>query len=358
MSNETVQNFNTLINKWSPIVYLHPEEKYFPCSIDWLNANSVLVDHNTQPPTIINPTTNTSLYNISAKYNFERRVGGDIIQAFTSELYPGQIPINQVPIYALVRTKNDKLYITYVFVYAKNGEYSILGLSNAGQHPADIEHITVELNSDGSKLLRVLYSAHAPKDARWVNSDKVPIENGKIVVYSAVNGHGLYPEQGTVFRLFGLTNDYTEKGIKWEPKPVLIFLKDSPYFNVETMGWTAYNSRLGGSTEKGDTSGITGFADKAWIKNLDELDEKFYDPPKIFSTKLSNILILIKDLVVFTIAYFIILYLLKLIDKYVVKKNVGIYDLQDHIITIIIVYVLYQIYKIGGGLLIKKFAPT
>ena len=45
-------------------------------------------------------------------------------------------------------------------------------------------------------------------------------------------------------------------------------------------------------------------------------------------------------------------------DKYVVKKNVGIYDLQDHIITIIIVYVLYQIYKIGGGLLIKKFAPT
>lgn len=119
MSDQIVQNFNTLINKWSPIVYLHPEEKYFPCSIDWLNTNSVLVDHNTQPPTLINPTTNISLYNISGRYNFERRVGGDIIQSFTGQLYPGQIPINQVPIYALVRTKNDKLYITYVFFYAK-----------------------------------------------------------------------------------------------------------------------------------------------------------------------------------------------------------------------------------------------
>lgn len=225
MSDQTVQNYNTLIDKWSPIVYLHPEEKYFPCSVDWLNANSVLIDHNTQPPTIIQPVSNTALYNVSSKYNFERRVSGDIVQSFTSELYPGQIPINQVPIYALVRSLNDKLYITYVFFYAKNGEYSILGLSNAGQHPADIEHITVELNSDGSQLLRVLYSAHAPKDARWVKAENVPTEDGKIVVYSAVNGHGLYPSEGTVFRLFGLTNDYTEKGTKWEPRPILVFLK-------------------------------------------------------------------------------------------------------------------------------------
>lgn len=94
------------------------------------------------------------------------------------------------------------------------------------------------------------------------------------------------------------------------------------------------------------------------MKNIDELDENWYKPPTIFSKRVSAILIQIKDLIVFTIVYFIILGLLKVVDQYVIKKNVGTYDLRDHLTTIIIVYVLYQIYKIGGGMLIKKFAPT
>lgn len=345
----------SLVDKWSPIIYLHSNEKYFPCSVDWLNKNAVLVDHNTSPPTFISPVTNMDLYNVSKKYNFERRVSGDIIWSFGSEMYPGELPIKDVPIYALVKNKDGKIYIIYTFIFARNGEYSILGLADAGQHPADIEQMVVELDENTGELLKVFYGAHSTWVRKWVDAKNVPMENGKIVAYMALHGHGLYEKPGTVFRLFGLSNDYTEKGIRWQPRVKLIYPRDSPKYVPSEMGWTAFYGRFGGSTEKGDASGIVGPAEK---QDIPDTDVSKYHPPPVFSPATSEYLFMIKDFIILTILYFIVFGVLKLTDRFIIRGSVGTYEFKDHVVTIIIFYALIQIYKKFGHFMINKYAPS
>jgi hypothetical protein len=350
-----ISDEQSIVDKWSPIFYLHSDEKYFPCSVDWINKNSVLVDHNTSPPTYVSPVTNMDLYNISKKYNFERRVSGDIILSFGKELYPGEQPIKNVPIYGLIRSQNGKIYIIYTVMFARNGEYSILGLADAGQHPADIEQMVVELDENTGELLRVFYGAHSTWVRKWVDAKNVPMEDGKIVAYMALRGHGLYERPGTVFRLFGLSNDYVEKGIKWQPKVKLIFPRDSPKYVPAEMGWTAFYGRFGGTTEKGDASGIVGAAEKQAIPDT---DASKYHPPVIFSPETSEYLFMIKDFVILLIVYFIAFGVLRLTDKFIVRGPAGSYEFKDHVITIIIFYALIQIYKKFGHFMINKYAPS
>ena len=61
-----------LLQKWSPIVYLHSKEKYFPCSADWLLKNSTLVDYSTNPVTKISPVTNMDLYENARLHDFKK----------------------------------------------------------------------------------------------------------------------------------------------------------------------------------------------------------------------------------------------------------------------------------------------
>jgi len=272
----------SLVSKFTPIIYLHPEEKYYPVDINWILKYSTLKDFNDN--TTIKSPTQRDLYNIAQKYNFAPRKDGDIVLSFSQDAYKGQTPVSEVPIYALVREKNDKVYITYILLFAYNGTYNIAGLAELGEHPGDMEHITVEATKDGT-LLRVFFSAHGVKDGRWIKAEEIEKEDGKIVAYNAVNGHGLYPHTGIAFRFGGAANDILIKGQKWEPISKIIYPKDDPKFDIDTMGWSVYNSRYGGSIDKPNTDGITSLPDKAWIQNIDNIDETFYSPPYIFVGK-------------------------------------------------------------------------
>lgn len=358
--NETQLNkFSILVNKLSPIIYHHPDEKYYPVSIEWLMKNSTLIDYTTiNSPIIISPVSNIDMYEIAAKYNFEQKLDGSILFSFGSELYKGEHPTRNVPCYALIRKIEDKLYITYIYLYAYNGEYPILGLENAGYHPADMEHMTLELDANTEQLLRVMYSAHGVKDGRWVLADQVPMENGKIVAYMALNGHGLYPQEGIAFRLGGLSNDYLVKGAKWEPRAELIFLPNHHNFNIETMGWVAFNGRFGGEARPGNTDGIAPLIDKGWIRDIDILDNSLLTPPVIFSPIVGNALITVKNIIAFIIVYFIIYKILTLSDKYIISPSDGIYGWKEHIITIMLFLFLLVISKNIVIKIIKKFAPS
>ncbi len=237
-----------LLNKYSPILYFHKDEKYYPCSIDWILKNSVLVDHNTEPVTKIISPTNKDLYNIMNKYN-SQIPNGTVNISFNKEIYRGESPIKNVPCYGIIREKDNKKYLTYIFLYAYNGEYKILNIADAGYHPGDIEHMTIELD-EKDEINRIFYGAHGKKDGRWVLKKDIEFENDKPVAYVALSGHGLYPKLGTVFRLGGIANDYLGEEIKWEPKVIEIYPIDDKRFNKDTMFWTMFKGRLGGSEIK------------------------------------------------------------------------------------------------------------
>lgn len=328
---------DNLVTKFTPIIYLHPEEKYYPVDVDWLLKNSELVDFNDN--TRKQSPSQRDLYNIAEKYNFGPRKDGDVVLGFNPHIYRGQSPLSDVPIYALVREMNDKIYINYIIVFAYNGTYNIAGLAELGEHPGDIEHITVETTKDG-KLLRVFFSAHGTKDGRWVNAEDVESENGKIVAYNAVNGHGLYPHEGTAFRFGGAANDILIKGERWEPIAKQIYFRDNSNFNIDTMGWTVYNSRFGGSLDKPNTEGITGLPDKGWIINIDNPDITFYNPPHILVGKLDK-------------TYSIASYILRILGNYlgiyiimmVVHRGSLNLTMKEHLIIISVIAILIPTFK-------------
>lgn len=354
VTSEVINFEESLIQKYNPIVYFHPDEKYFPCSIEWLLRNSTLVDFNTTPETKIKSPTNRDMFEISKKYGFKSFTNGDQILSFGNELYNGQIPVRDVPCYVLIKRKNDKLYITYIYLYAFNGEYNILGIEKAGSHPADLEHITVELNSKG-ELLRVMYSAHGSKDGRWVPANEVPMEDNRIVAYVAVNGHGFYHKEGTAFRLYGVANDIMEAGKKWDPQTRRLYLYSEPEFNIDTMGWTMFNGRLGGSMNRGDTSGISNLLDKNWYQELEILDQNELKSPVLMHPYVDAFLVLLKEIVLFIISYFIIYGLLILTKKILKIEDCG-FPFNVHMITIAVVLILTKILNISIGKIILSIA--
>ena len=170
-----------LLKKFSPVIYFHSDEKYFPVNIDFLLKNSTL--KNFSDNTTITSPSQLDLYTLAEKNNFKPMSDGNIVLSINPLIKYGQNPISDVPIYAIHRTKNDKIYLTYILLLAHNGPYNILNVTEVGSHPGDLEHITVELDKD-EKLSRVFYSAHGETDGRIVNAKDVPMENGKIVAFT------------------------------------------------------------------------------------------------------------------------------------------------------------------------------
>jgi hypothetical protein len=341
-----------LINKYSPIVYINSNEKYHPCSIEWMLNNSTLVDFNTN--TTKKSPSQRDLYNIAQLYNFQRRGEGDVVLSFEEETYRGQSPLSDVPIYAYSWTKDDKIYLTYIILFTYNGSYDIAGLAAIGEHPGDIESVTVECKSDG-KINRVFFGAHGTKDGRWVDSSLIETENDHVVCFMAYSGHGLYYKPGKVFRFGGFANDTTDRGTKWTPRVSLIYKKDDPRFNIDTMGWTVYNSRIGGGKDKPNTDGIMGLADKAWYQFGTNTDESYYNPPPIVEEgKKAIIYTVFIDFLKLCLIYVSILFGKFIVEKYLPIKN----KVLQNIVIISILLIHYKLLLKLGNYIVLNYIPV
>lgn len=343
-----------ILEQFAPIIYFHPNERYFPVSIDFLLKNSTL--KNFLDNTTIEKPSQTDLYSLAEKYEFKPKSDGEIILSIDPYIKYGEHPIKNVPIYAIYRTKNDKIYLTYIILLAHNGDYNILGLANVGSHPGDLEHITLELNKD-KQLLNIFYSAHGLEDGRIVKAKDVPMENGKIVAYAALNGHGLYPSEGFAFRFGGIANDYLEKGIRWEPNVFELFSKDNPLFDKNTMGWTVYNGRIGGNLNKPNTEGISGLLGKDWYGlnalSINDFEEKKLKSPPIIPKDKETILFKIKSIILIVLVYLIIL-----ASVIITNNNITLFhptSILNHLIMITIIIFIIISYRIITKRIIKKY---
>ena len=346
-----------LIKKYSPIVYINSEEKYLPCSIDWMLKYSTLVDFNTN--TKVKSPSQKDLYDIAKKYDFQRRGDGDVVLSFETDVYKGQTPLSDVPVYAFSRETEDKIYITYMILLAYNGSYDIAGLAELGEHPGDLESMTIECSKDG-KLKRVFFGAHGYKDGRWVDVSLVELENDHIVCYMAFSGHGLYYKPGQVFRFGGFANDEVNRGIRWTPNVSTIYYRDDPKFNIDTMGWTTFNSRIGGGQDKPNTDGIMGLPDKPWFVNGTNPDEAYYNPPPIVSSvKTYSAFIEFLKLGVIYVTILLVRFIMEkyVFNKYLSSGSIKEYILQN-IIILVILLILYHLFLKSGNYIILNYIPV
>lgn len=219
--------------KLRPIVYLDEKEKYFPCTVQYFMKNSSLWDAGHKECKCREGRVRASNLPVGPQYTqWELDVD--------PESWSGCNPdhLNRIPYYVRVKKKGSLWIINYVFLYTYNGAYYPCWCSclenvkccHAGEHQADVEHVTYEVNLQG-EIQRIYFSAHGHRDGEWKNIDDVETYKGRPIVYSGRHGHPSYPRSGTICRCLGLFSDKTSKGYCWDPANISI-ITDETHWNM------------------------------------------------------------------------------------------------------------------------------
>ncbi|KAL2478565.1 Plant protein of unknown function [Forsythia ovata] len=208
-----------LIQAYSPYIYFHPDENYYPSSVTWFFENGALLYTKGQEsnPIAINTTGS----------NLPQEGGND-------GAYWIDLPINDSE---KERVKKGYLQDAYAYLHVKpmfgatytdiavwifypfNGpakakvEFFNVPLGKIGEHVGDWEHVTLRISNFNGELKGVYFSQHSK--GVWVDVSELEFENGnKPVAYSSLHGHASYPKPGLVLQgngNIGIRND-TAKG--------------------------------------------------------------------------------------------------------------------------------------------------
>ena len=129
MALDIKNNFlpDSVISKYAPLVCLHPEEKYFPCSTDWLLRHSTFhYTQNGQPQQtfIIKDEELLHVQNSANVTDMHLMIHENAFQGQRTATETGDVPM-----YAVVRKVVDIATdsflfweVTYLFLYAFNKE--------------------------------------------------------------------------------------------------------------------------------------------------------------------------------------------------------------------------------------------
>jgi hypothetical protein len=238
-------NIEKIIKDCVPQFYFHPEETSFPCSIDDYLQHVDIASYKYSPSIL------SSMMLASSDAEVKTLAQGPFTQATLSQ-YAATVtdwnnislkhkpakatpkfiygPINmKAPTYVNYYTKNGLLYINYTMFYGEN--VGKLGFLRAGEHQADVEFVTLEINKTTLKPVRVLMSCHGADEARWSNWSDVqkttptisdPTERLKVYVALGSHGNHAIPGKRHAFRIVGLGNDSTDdSGLVLLPTPAL-----------------------------------------------------------------------------------------------------------------------------------------
>jgi len=219
--------YQNIAEKFKPVVYLHPTENYFPCTIEWYLERCSLWEGKAELSRV--GTLNTSNIPTGPK---TQKMNLDAEQSAR----PGmpKRALEQVPFYTHVNKNADGDWqIFYIFLYAYNGALWLCGVPEkterdcscfqVGGHQADIEHMTVIVDAVTERPKRFYYAAHGSNAGKWLNPDEIQLwEGSHPVVYSAKHSHASYWLTGTICRCLGCISDHTGQGERWYPPVQLI----------------------------------------------------------------------------------------------------------------------------------------
>lgn len=204
-----------LIARYAPVFALHHDEKYYPISVeDFLSVAEVRVrksgDNAVVPhkkkyfDEVAIPSgalTNGDLAELGKRHP-DQNVQLDIPEEHWGGAKAEEM--DGVPIYAVLKRvyepgemssdSIEAIEINYTFLCCYNGPYKVFCFKT-GEHVADWEHVTVRLDPDG-ELEGIYYSSHKNYEGDWKPVGKVPMRDGRPLVYLARDGHGCYSRPG------------------------------------------------------------------------------------------------------------------------------------------------------------------
>lgn len=294
-----------LAQHYRPIITFHPDEAYFPCSMEDYLANAELWFD--APPSIA-ATVSDAARTMGPEYQVMQmpakkavagvaavrlnplgtltssalRQGfpGFVDEAFSAHYRLRMAPefwkgsdikgLASVPLYARVRrhetelppelrtgsVENDSapfLSILYIALYPYNGAHKICSCCSVGSHEGDVEHLSVYVALSTGRVLGAYFASHRMRDGEWLQGDALSYhdaEKQRIVAFVAKHGHGFYPKGKRIWRVCGCGNDLCGPGWLWDPDQVHVITPDSD------LG--SFRGKLGTLLDKGGPRGVVG----------------------------------------------------------------------------------------------------
>lgn len=235
-----------VLKRFAPVFHLHPQEEFFPCSVDRFLAGAELLDAHTGQTELSPPLTSASLYQFSRRnQNSTDAFCLHLLDDSTDCIRSGnKSSWKSVPVYGRIVRRSDNTWVlTYTLFFGHHGPPSYLGFEQtSASHDADFQYVIVHVDRLSQTVRRVFFGRDGTEGSGIWRSPQTQgcslFQRTHTHVYVALNTHGLYPKPAIYPRHFLMGSDKTAvRGRTWLPPVQWIVADSHPEFRADTMGW-------------------------------------------------------------------------------------------------------------------------
>lgn len=197
---------NSILQNYGPVIYFHPKEKYFPSSVSWFFKNGAVLQKKDAATSYVIAEDGS---NLPQGGNNDGEYWIDIPKSAKTAkvLLRGDLQTAEAYIHVKVVLGGMFTDIAAWLFYPFNGPGSLvvfgslfIPLGTIGQHVGDWEHITLRINNFNGALDQVYLSQHS--GGSWIKAWELEYIEGsnRFVVYSSRNGHANFARAGVVLQ--------------------------------------------------------------------------------------------------------------------------------------------------------------
>ncbi|CAL0326333.1 unnamed protein product [Lupinus luteus] len=201
-SMPNLQQIDAIMKHYSPLLILHPNEEFYPSSINWFFSNGALLYTKGQESKSIriepNGTnlpqkgTNDGAYWIDLPADGENKD-----RVSKGDLSSARSYVHVKPMYGGTFT-DLALWVFYPFNGAATAKVKFIKnikLGKIGEHVGDWEHVTLRVSNFNGQLWQMYFSQH--NKGTWLDASQLEFNAGnKPNAYSTLHGHASYPHVG------------------------------------------------------------------------------------------------------------------------------------------------------------------
>ncbi|XP_019442316.1 PREDICTED: vacuolar protein sorting-associated protein 62-like [Lupinus angustifolius] len=257
-SMPNLQQIDAIMKIYSPLLVLHPNDKFYPSSVNWFFSNGALLYTKGQEskPVTIKPNgtnlpqggNNDGSFWMDLPSNDENkdRVSKGYLNSARSYLHVK-------PMYGGTFT-DLALWVFYPYNGASCAKLKFIKnikLGRMGEHVGDWEHVTLRVSNFNAQLWQMYFSQH--NKGTWLYASQLEFNVGnKPMVYSTLHSHASYPHVGLT--LLGKNGVDIKYDTEWSPfifNLVAYELISAKYLgsNVIEPPWLNFNGQWGPSID-------------------------------------------------------------------------------------------------------------
>ena len=202
-----------ILQVYSPVMSLHPDEEFFPSSVEWFFSNGALLYKKGQESSPVPISPNGA--NLPQDPNDDGAYWVDLPADSTNKDRVKKGDLKSAISYVHVKpmlggTFTDiSMWVFYPFNGAARAivDFLTIDLGKIGEHVGDWEHVTLRVSNFNGELKHVYFSQH--RKGAWFDSSQLEFQSGnKPLYYSSLHAHASYPHAArNITDKIGIRND-------------------------------------------------------------------------------------------------------------------------------------------------------